>query len=94
MTRAQAKQRIESLAEEIRGHDYRYYALDQPSVSDAAYDRLFRELVELEEEFPDLRAADSPTLRVGGALRTAFKRVHHVRPMLSIDTVMNAAEVK
>ena len=94
MTRAEAKQRIESLAEEIRRHDYRYYALDKPNISDAAYDRLFRELAELEERFPDLRPADSPTLRVGGAMRTAFKKVPHVRPMLSIDTVMNAGEVR
>ncbi len=74
MTRAEAKKRIERLAEEIRGHDYRYFVLDQPSIADAAYDRLQRELKELEAEFPDLRPPDSPTLRVGGGMRAAFKK--------------------
>lgn len=94
MTRAEAKQRIEKLATEIREHDYRYYALDKPSISDAAYDKLIQELAELEEAFPDLKPADSPTLRVGGAMRSAFKKVRHTRPMLSIDSLMDADEVR
>ncbi len=94
MTRAVARKRILSLAREIREHDYRYHVLDKPSISDAAYDRLFRELQKLEESFPDLRPPDSPTLRVGGALRTAFKKVPHVRPMLSLDSLMEAEEVR
>ena len=93
MTRAEAKKRIERLAEEIRGHDHRYYVLDRPSISDAAYDRLMRELQDLEEQFPDLRAPDSPTQRVGGGLRTAFKKVRHLQAMLSIDSLMGAEEV-
>ena len=93
MTRAEARKRIETLAAEIREHDYRYYALDKPSISDAAYDKLFRELTALEEEFPDLRPADSPTLRVGGGMRTAFKKVRHVRPLLSLDSLMEKDEV-
>jgi DNA ligase (NAD+) len=94
MTKAEARKRIEQLAEEIRGHDYRYYALDKPSISDAAYDKLYRELSELEAEHPDLKTEDSPTQRVGGAMRTAFKKVAHVKPMLSLDSLMQADEVR
>ena len=93
MTKAEAKKRIERLAGEIREHDHRYYVLDKPSISDAAYDRLFRELEDLEAQFPDLRAADSPTQRVGGGLRTAFKKVRHLQTMLSIDSLMAPEEV-
>ena len=88
MTRAEAKKRIEQLAAEIREHDHRYHVLDQPTISDAQYDKRFRELQALEEEFPDLRPPDSPTLRVGGGLRTAFKKVKHLKPMLSLDSLM------
>jgi DNA ligase (NAD+) len=93
VTRAEAKKRIEKLAAEIREHDHRYYVLDQPSISDAEYDRRFRDLQALEEQFPDLRPADSPTLRVGGGLRTAFKKVRHLKPMLSLESLMERDEV-
>jgi len=94
VTKTEAKKRIEQLAREIREHDYRYYVLDKPTVSDAEYDRLMRELSALEEHFPDLRAADSPTQRVSGGLRTAFRKVAHVSPMLSLDSLMEADEVR
>lgn len=94
MTREQAQKRIEALAAEIREHDHRYYVLDQPSIADAAYDKLFRELRDLEEAHPDLRPADSPTLRVGGGLREAFRKVRHTAPMRSLDSLMNADEVR
>jgi DNA ligase (NAD+) len=94
MTRDEARKRIQALADEIREHDFRYYAQDRPSISDAAYDKLFRELKELEEQYPDLRPSDSPTLRVGGAMRTAFKKIKHTRPMGSLDSLMNEAEVR
>jgi DNA ligase (NAD+) len=94
MTREQARARIEQLAAEIREHDYRYYALDKPTLSDAAYDKLFRELKDLEEGHPDLRTADSPTLRVGGALRAGFRKLRHTRPMGSLDSLMNEAEAR
>lgn len=94
MTRDEARRRIEELAAEIREHDWRYYALDKPSISDAAYDRLFRELKDLEEAWPDLRPADSPTLRVGGALRAGFKKVKHTKPMGSLDSIMTEAEAR
>jgi DNA ligase (NAD+) len=93
VTRAEAKRRIEALAKEISEHDYRYYALDKPSVSDAEYDRLYRELEDLEERFPELRPPDSPTLRVGTGMRTAFKKVPHLKPMLSLDSLMDREEV-
>lgn len=93
MTRSEAKTRIAELSAEVREHDHRYYVLDQPSISDAAYDRLMRELKQLEEQFPDLRAPDSPTQRVGGGLREGFKKVPHVRPMLSLDSLMQESEV-
>src|SRR5204863_9675770 len=94
MTRADARRRIDQLSEEIRQHDYRYYALDKPTISDAGYDKLHRELKELEAQFPDLVEPDSPTLRVGGAMRAAFKKVPHVKPMLSLDSLMEEGEVR
>jgi DNA ligase (NAD+) len=94
VTRAEARERIETLAAEIREHDYRYYTLDRPTISDAQYDKLFRELKALEEEFPDLRPPDSPTLRVGGAPRAGFRKVRHVRPMLSLDSLMEESDVR
>lgn len=94
MTKAEAKKRIEQLSAEIREHDVRYYALDKPTISDAQYDKLYRELVDLETAYPDLRRPDSPTLRVGSAMRTAFKKVRHVRPMLSLDSLMSEDEVR
>ena len=94
MTKADAQKRIAKLTQEIGEHDYRYYQLDKPSISDAAYDKLLRELGELEAQYPDLRLPDSPTQRVGGALRKGFKKVAHVRPMQSLDSLMEADEVR
>ena len=93
MTKAEAKQRIAKLADEIREHDHRYYVLDKPAISDAAYDKLMRELADLEAEHPDLRTSDSPTLRVSGGLREGFKKVKHVRALLSLDSLMAETEV-
>jgi DNA ligase (NAD+) len=93
VTRAEAQKRIQVLAREIREHDHRYFALDRPTISDAQYDRLFRELLQLEETFPDLRPPDSPTLRAGSGMRTAFKKVTHLAPMLSLESLMDAGEV-
>jgi len=94
MTRTEARTRIAELSTEIREHDHRYYVLDKPTISDAAYDKLMRELVALEEAHPDLRAPDSPSQRVGGGLREGFKKVKHLRPMLSLDSLMSADEVR
>ena len=94
MTKTEARARIAELSEQIREHDHRYYVLDKPTVSDAAYDKLLRELVALETEYPDLRAADSPTQRVSGGLREGFKKVKHVKALLSLDSLMHADEVR
>jgi DNA ligase (NAD+) len=94
VTRTEARERIAELSGKIREHDHRYYVLDKPTISDAAYDRLQRELLDLEAEFPELKAPDSPTLRVGGGLREGFKKVRHVRPLLSLDSLMDETELR
>jgi DNA ligase (NAD+) len=81
---AAVQRRAEELREQIREHDHRYYVLDDPRISDAAYDALFSELRQLETEHPELLTADSPTQRVGGAPRADFAPVKHRSPMLSL----------
>ncbi len=78
--------RVNQLRAEIEQHNHDYYVLDQPQVSDAQYDRLFRELQELEQQYPQLIAADSPTQRVGGQPLAGLEPVTHAVPMLSIRT--------
>jgi len=80
------KLRASHLREQIRFHEYQYYVLDAPVIPDAEYDKLFRELQELEEQYPELRKAGSPTQRVGGKPLDMFQPVHHAVPMLSIRT--------
>lgn len=94
MTKTEARKRVEALAREIREHDHRYYVLDRPSIPDAEYDRLLRDLQALEEEHPDLRLPDSPTQRVSGPMREAFKKVPHEGLMLSLESLMDAEEVR
>lgn len=79
-----AAQRISELRNELDAHNYRYYVLDEPSVPDAEYDRLFRELQVLEAEHPELVTPESPTQRVGGEALSAFGEVRHEVPMLSL----------
>lgn len=86
------RDRIETLRERIRRHEYLYYALDRPEISDAEYDRLFRELKELEEEHPELASPDSPTQRVGGVVLEGFPTVEHRAPMLSLDSSDDVAD--
>ena len=81
-----ARRRVEELREQIRHHDYLYHVLDQPEISDAEYDKLFRELQELERKHPDLITPDSPTQRVAGRPRPGFSDVEHMAPMLSLDS--------
>src|SRR5438067_3147804 len=85
MTRAEAAQRVAELRERIHHHDYLYYVEARPEVSDAEYDRLMRELVELEAAFPDLVADDSPSQRVTGTPTEAFRSVAHHVAVLSLD---------
>ena len=82
------------LRDAIHRHDYLYYSLDAPEVPDAEYDRLMRELVALETARPELRSADSPTQRVGGAPLPAFGQVRHRLPMLSLDNAFSDEEVR
>lgn len=82
----QAPARMHQLETELERWNYEYYVLDEPSVPDAEYDRAFNELKALEARFPELKSRTSPTLRVGGAVRTGFKKVRHDVPMLSIHT--------
>ena len=94
MTKEEARRRIEELRELIRYHNYRYYVLDSPEISDAEYDRLFRELQELEEKFPEFVTPDSPTQRVGAQPAEEFGTVPHTIPMLSLDNAMDEEEVR
>ena len=80
-----ARMRVEALRRDIETHNYRYYVLDAPTIPDAEYDELFRELVALETAYPELASADSPTHRVGGAPLEEFPQVTHRTPMLSLN---------
>ena len=87
MTQAEAKKRHAQLADEIRRHDHAYYVEGRQLITDREYDQLFKELQELEKDFPDLVTPESPTQRVGGAPSEKFARVKHLVPMLSLDKV-------
>ncbi len=89
-----ARERAGELAKLIDEHQYRYYVLDAPTVSDGEYDTLLRELEGLEERYPALRTPDSPTQRVGGAYATQFTPVQHRERMLSLDNVFDDAELQ
>src|SRR5215213_9028648 len=80
------QERIDALRELLHTHAHRYYVLDDPEIPDAEYDKLFRELQELEARYPELLTPDSPTQRVGGKLLEGFAKVRHKVPMLSIRT--------
>ena len=86
--------RIDNLRSQIRKHDYSYYVLDDPSVPDAEYDRLMRELVKLETQAPELITSDSPTQRVAGSPLESFKQVKHSVPMLSLSNVFSLDELE
>ncbi len=88
------RQEIEKLREEIRRHEYLYYVLDQPEITDAEFDRLMRRLEELETQHPEFVTPDSPTQRVGGKPREGFVTVPHSSPMLSLDNALNEAELR
>jgi len=91
---AKAKKEAEKLRREIRRHEYLYYVLDEPEISDAAFDKMMNRLKELETAHPELRTADSPTVRVGGAPREGFTTVMHARPMLSLDNAFSFDALK
>ena len=91
---SQVQTRIDLLSDQLREHNYRYYILDDPLISDAEYDRLMRELQELETQFPALVRPDSPTMRVGSAPQAEFGTLEHRTPMLSLANAMNIEELR
>ena len=86
--------RIYELRQQLRGYGYRYHVLDEPAISDDAYDALYRELVDMETAQPELITPDSPTQRVGGEVRDEFTAVEHPRPMLSLGNAFNPEELR
>ena len=86
--------KLDSLREKIRHHEYRYYVLDAPEISDAEFDRLLNELKQLETEHPELITPDSPTQRVGGKPREGVVKAAHSSPMLSLDNTYNVDELR
>src|SRR5881397_2906091 len=93
MNRTEAEKNIAQLREEIRKHDRLYYQDAAPIISDREYDRLYKQLVDLETKFPDLLAPDSPTQHVGGKALQAFAQIQHRAPMLSLDNTYSEDEV-
>ncbi|HEX4310809.1 MAG TPA: NAD-dependent DNA ligase LigA, partial [Acidobacteriaceae bacterium] len=94
MSDAAVQKKLDALRNKIRHHEHLYYVLDQPSISDAEYDDLVRELQRIEKEHPALITPDSPTQRVGGKPKEGFAKVAHSRPMLSIDNVTSEEELR
>src|SRR5712664_3540010 len=88
------RQEIEALRDKLRHHEYLYHVLDQPEISDAAYDRLMNRLKELEAAHPALITPDSPTVRVGATPREGFQTVQHARPMLSLDNAFSYEQLQ
>jgi len=86
------EQQVAALRLQLADYNYQYYVLDAPTVPDAEYDRLYRELQQLEQQYPELVSSDSPTQRVGGAPLAKFSQVQHSIPMLSLDNAFDAAD--
>ncbi len=94
MKKAEAQQRLEELREIIRGHDYQYYVLDNPIISDFDYDRFMQELLALENNFPELVTADSPSQRVGGEPLAEFTAYRHRTPLLSLSNAYGSDDLR
>src|ERR1043166_8931914 len=94
MMKQSITQHHQSLVETISDHDYRYYVLDQPTISDREYDRLMEELKKLETEHPELKSSDSPTVRIGGKPLDSFKKIERKEKMMSLDNTYNEEELK
>ena len=84
-----AKSRISELTTLIRDHQFLYYVLDKPTITDAQFDELLRELTDLEMKHPELRESDSPTQSIGGGFATTFEQHDHLEKMLSLDNVFD-----
>ncbi|NWF73434.1 MAG: NAD-dependent DNA ligase LigA [Nitrospirae bacterium] len=94
MAHADIRAKLITLRDEIRRHDYLYYVKARPEISDSQYDRLFRELIELEQAHPELVTADSPSQRVGAPPLGELVKVFHKQPMLSLDSILDQSEVQ
>src|ERR1039457_6609492 len=94
MTFEHARDRVAALHGELEHHSRQYHVLDAPEITDAEYDHLFRELVDLESAYPELQTPDSPTQRVGGELAATFTKVRHRAPMLSLNNAFSPDEVR
>lgn len=94
MSDSKIRHRLAELAEQIRDHQYRYYVLDKPTISDAEFDSLWKELVALEGKHPELRDPNSPTLEVGGGFATHFEQFDHHERMMSLDNAFSAEELE
>ena len=94
MNKTEAKKKIEKLREEIEFHNRKYYVEAKPVISDFEFDQLMRELIELEEIYPELKTQDSPSQRVGGAPLKEFKTVRHTIPTLSMDNTYSYDELR
>ncbi|MEM4368239.1 MAG: NAD-dependent DNA ligase LigA [Candidatus Anstonellales archaeon] len=93
MNKQKILDRIKELRRQIKHHDYLYYVLNQPEISDSEYDKLYKELKELEEQYPEFITPDSPTQRVSGEVVKDFKPVKHTSPMLSLDNTYSQQEI-
>ncbi|QWC23147.1 NAD-dependent DNA ligase LigA [Bacillus haikouensis] len=94
MDRQSAEKRVHELHELLNQYNYEYHVLDKPSVPDSEYDQLLRELIELEDQHPELRTADSPSQRVGGTILDAFEKVEHRSQMLSLGNAFNEQDLR
>lgn len=90
----EARRRVNELVSDLNEHSYKYYVLDTPTISDAEYDQLYRELQELEKAYPELITQDSPTQRVGDGLISGYNKVEHSSQMLSLDNAFNIEELE
>jgi DNA ligase (NAD+) len=87
------RHKIQELSEEIRDHQFKYYVLDQPSITDAVFDKLWQQLLELERKYPQYKLESSPTLEVGGGFSTSFAQYDHIQKMMSLDNVFDDEEL-
>src|SRR3954453_4338210 len=94
MDRQIAKEKIDDLHKRLNQYNYEYHVLDRPSVPDAEYDQLLKELLQLEEDFPEFISPDSPTQRVGGQVLDMFNKVRHESPMLSLGNAFNESDLR
>ena len=90
----QIEQRVETLRQLLNQYSYEYYVKDQPSVPDSEYDKLLHELIDIEVAHPEMKTADSPTVRVGGTAQSTFEKVKHDTPMLSLGNAFNEEDLR